>query len=92
MKSTPPNPEATAIHLGQLTCSRNKPTASKVTSSGDTKLIALTSAIGRKLSALKLNSVDPISKAARKAWPPGFAVRTRFVPMRGASRITMSSV
>ena len=92
IKSTPQNPAPTASHLGLLTCSRSSQTASKVTSSGETKLMALTSAIGRKRSALKLNSVEPISNMARMNWPPGCAVRISFMPMRGASRITISSV
>jgi len=56
------------------------------------KLIALTSAIGRKLNALKLNSVEPMSNEARNTCPPGLRVRNSCVRIRGANNISMSAV
>ena len=78
------------IHALVETCSFRSQTANAVTSSGDTKLMALTSASGRKLIAPKLHSVDPSISVARASWPVGCTVRTRSRRIRGRKMMIIS--
>jgi hypothetical protein len=78
--------------LPQDTRSRSSHTANSVTSSGDTKLMAFTSASGSRLTAPKLHSVEPSSRLARSSWLPGRAVRTRSSRRRGPSSTSINTM